>query len=75
MEKRNQLLKLVISVLIIAAAALLLAGFFGGDLKYHLKDRGDLGPLTRENITYLNVPAPASTSADGTVSARDWQSV
>ena len=72
MEKRKQLIKLVVSVLIIAAAALLLAGFFGGDLMYHLKNRDRIGPLTRGDIAYLDVAAPNPTGADGTVNAADW---
>ena len=39
---------------------------------YHLKNRGDLGPLSREDIDYLNVDAPEATSKDGTVNAADW---
>jgi nitrite reductase (cytochrome c-552) len=42
---------------------------------YHLKNRGDLGPLSREDIEYLNVEAPGATSKDGTVNAQDWAAV
>lgn len=72
MEKKNKIIKLIISVLIVAAAIALLAGFLGGDRLYHLANRGALGPLTREDIAYLHVDAPAATSADGTINASDW---
>ncbi len=72
MEKRHQLLKLIISAVIVLAFVALLAGIFGGERLYHLKNRGDLGPLTREDIEYLNVDAPAPSSKDGTVNASDW---
>ncbi len=75
MEKRNQVLKLVISALIVAAVALLLSGLFGGDILYHMKNRGDLGPLSREDITYLDVDAPTPSSKDGTVNAQDWSEI
>ena len=75
MEKRNQLLKFIVTVAIIAAAVLLLGGFFGGDLMYHLKNRGELGPLSREDIVYQNMSAPNPTSADGTVNANDWSNL
>ena len=75
MEKRNQLLKLCISAVIVILAVLLLAGFIGGERLYHLRNRGDLGPLSRENIAYLNAAAPAATSGDGTVNADDWAAV
>ena len=72
MEKRNQLIKFIVSGLIVVAAVLLLAGLLGGDMMYHLANRGELGPLSREDISYLHVDAPAATSRDGAVSASDW---
>ncbi len=75
MEKRNQFLKLCISAVIVLAAFLLLSGLIGGKRLYHLRNRGDLGPLTREDISYLDVEAPAASSSDGTVNAADWASV
>ena len=72
MEFKNRLFKLILSALVIAAAVLLLTGLIGGDRMYHLADRGDLGPLGREDISYLHVDAPEATSADGTVNASDW---
>ena len=56
--------------------ALLLGGVVNkGDVMYHLKDRGALGPLTRDDIAYLEVDAPEATSKDGTVNASDWADV
>ena len=43
------------------------------ELNYHLQDRGSLGALTRADIEYLQVEAPAATSKDGTINAKDWQ--
>ena len=74
MEKKNKTIKLIISVLIIAVSVLLLAGFLGGkDLMYHLLNRGDLGPLTREDIRYIEAETPEATSKDGTVNSADWK--
>ena len=56
--------------------ALLLGGVVNkGDVMYHLKDRGALGPLTRDDIAYLEVDAPEASSNDGTVNASDWADV
>ena len=65
----------------IAAAAiaglsfLALGGLPGGrgDVVYRLADRSKIAPLTREDISYKEVPAPEATSSDGTVSAKDWE--
>ena len=59
----------------VVAAVVLLGGFGGNKLMYHLQNRGDLGPLSRADIEYLNVEAPAATSKDGTVNAQDWAAV
>ena len=59
----------------VVAAVVLLGGFGGNKLMYHLQNRGDLGPLSRKDISYLNVEAPAATSRDGTVNAQDWSAV
>ena len=73
MEKRTQTIKLIIGAVIVILAVLLLSGIIGGkDLMYHLANRDKVGPLTRTDITYLNVEAPAATSKDGTVNASDW---
>ena len=75
MEKKH-IFRLVAMGVVVLALAALLGGFTGGgSLMYHLKNRGDLGPLTREDIAYLNVDAPAATSKDGTVNAQDWAAV
>lgn len=66
MEKRTQLWKLFVSLIVIVLAVVLLAGFVGGDRLYHMRNRGRLGPLTREDVSYLNVETPAPSSKDGT---------
>lgn len=74
MEKRTVLTKLLIALVIVALAVVFAGGIIGGkDMMYHLVNRGDLGPLTRDDITYLSVEAPDPTSGDGTVNASDWQ--
>ena len=72
MEKRHQFLKLFISLLLVLAAALFIIGFSGQGRLYHLRNRGALGPLTKDDISYETVAAPQPTSADGTISAADW---
>ncbi len=73
MEKRNQAAKLIVAGIVVALAVLFLCGVIGGkDILYHLKNRGDLGPLTRDDIRYQNVEAPAASSKDGTINASDW---
>ena len=75
MDRRKILLKAGIGAAITAAAVIFAGGFAGGkDLMYHLKSRGDLGPLSRSDIEYLEVEAPAPSSNDGTVNASDWAS-
>ena len=72
MEKRNQAAKLLIGLVIVVFAVLLLGGVVGGkSLLFHL-DRTAL--LTRSDITYQTVEAPAASSHDGTVNAQDWAS-
>ena len=73
MEKRNQAAKLLIGLAIVILAILLLGGVVGGkDLVFHL-DRTAL--LTRSDVTYKTVDAPAATSKDGTINAADWKAV
>ena len=73
---KSQTVKLIVSVLVVVLALLCLGGLLGGkDLMYHLQHRGDLGPLTRSDIEYLEVDAPEATSKDGTVTAADWAAV
>ena len=67
-------IKILIAIAIIVVAVALIGGIFGPDIMYHIKNRGALGPLTREDIQYQNVQTPQATSKDGTVNASDWQS-
>jgi nitrite reductase (cytochrome c-552) len=71
MEKLK-LYKVVASVVLLVLAVCFLSGLVGGDMMYHLKNRGELGPLSRSDIAYLSVDAPEATSSDGTVTASDW---
>ena len=71
MEKLK-LYKVVASVVLLVLAVCFLSGLVGGDMMYHLKNRGELGPLTRSDIAYLSVDAPEATSSDGTLTASDW---
>ena len=76
MDKKSRIVKTVIALAVVLAAILLIGGFVSGaDVMYHLKNRGELGPLSRDDIEYLNVEAPAATSRDGTVNAADWAEV
>ena len=76
MEKKTIIRKAVIGILIVALAVVFAGGVAGGkNLMYHLRDRSKIGPLTREDITYLDVEAPAATSKDGTVNASDWAEI
>ena len=72
MGKHNLVWKLLVSLVVIAAAVLLLAGILQSDRMYHLLNRGSLGPLTRADVTRVQVEAPAPTSKDGTLNASDW---
>ena len=68
-------IKTVCAVALIAVSVFALGGFFIGGasgVTYRLGDRSKITPLSRENITYKEVNAPAATSMDGTVSAKDW---
>ena len=75
MEKKN-IIRLACAAAVVLLAVVYVGGLAGGGhIMYHLKNRGDLGPLSRENIRYLDVEAPEATSHDGTVNARDWSAV
>ena len=50
--ERNKIIKLLIAIAIIVAAIAVIGGIFGPDIMYHIKNRGALGPLTREDITF-----------------------
>ena len=72
--KRN--VKLIVAAVIILLSVTFACGVFNGqNVMYHLMNRGDLGPLTRDNIDYVNVEAPKATSSDGTVRAVDWKAI
>ena len=72
MEKKK-LYKLIVAAIVVVAAVIFLSGLIGGgDLMYHLRNRGSLGPLSRSDIEYLNVDAPEATGKDGTINAADW---
>ena len=72
MEKKK-VIKLIIAIAVSVVAIIFIGGFLGDDIMFHIKNRGALGPLSREDIDYLNVEAPQATSKDGTVTAADWQ--
>ena len=76
MEKRNQAAKLIIGAIVAILALLFIGGIvFAKPMMYHLKNRDQIGPLTRDDIVYQEVEAPAASSKDGTVNAADWKSV
>ena len=71
-KKRIRLVVCAVGVLL---AVLCIGGLLTGhDLMYHLRNRGALGPLTRDDIQYLDMDTPAPTGKDGTVNASDWAS-
>lgn len=72
--ERKKTIKIIIAIVVVCTAMGVLGGIFGPQIMYHIKNRGALGPLTREDIEYQVVPAPAATSNDGTINASDWQS-
>lgn len=76
MENKRNTWKYIAAAVGVGAAVIFCSGLLGGkDLMYHMENRGDLGPLTRDDITYLDVDAPAATSKDGTVTAKDWSEI
>ena len=75
MDKKTIIYKVVCTVAVVALAVLLLCGVFNGkDSMYHLKNRGDLGPLTRKDINYVTAEKPAGTGLYGNTTAADWKS-
>ncbi len=70
MEKRNQAAKLIIGTVIVIIAVLFLAGIVSG---HNLLYKG--APLSREDIAYKQVEAPAASGYDGTVQAADWKAL
>ena len=76
MDKKTIVYKVICTVAVVALAVLLLCGVFNGkDSMYHLKNRGDLGPLTRQDINYVTVTAPAGTGLYGNTTAADWKDI
>ena len=76
MENKRRIWKLLAAGGTIVAATAVAGGFAGGkDLMYHLKNRGALGPLSRDDIEYKQVEAPTPTSKDGTINAKDWAEI
>lgn len=76
MENKRNTWKYIAAAVGVGAAVIFCSGLLGGkDLMYHMENRGDLGPLTRDDITYLDVDAPTATSKDGTVTAKDWSEI
>ena len=74
--ERKTIVKLCVAALIVVLSIVFASGLFsGGSLIYHLKNRGELGPLSRSDISYQMAQAPEATSQDGTVNASDWASV
>ena len=73
MEKRNQAAKLLIGLVIVVFAVLFIGGLVGGkNLVFKL---ARTTPLTRADVTYQTVGAPAASSKDGTINAADWKAV
>lgn len=69
MEKRNQAAKLIIGAVVVILAVLFLAGIVSQhEIKYKA------GPLSRDDISYKEVEAPAASAKDETVTASDWKS-
>ena len=76
MNKKMLIYKIAVAVAVVALAVVLLTALVRKkDTYYHLQNRGDLGPLTRSDITYLDVAAPSETNYDGTITAASWRSI
>ena len=76
MERKNLILKAAIGAALTAASVIVIGGFaFGKDMMYHLKNRGDLGPLGRDDIVKEEIAAPQPSSNDGTINAKDWADI
>ncbi len=68
MEKRNQAAKLIIGAVVVIIAVLFLAGIVSQhEIKYKA------GPLSREDVNYQTVEAPATLAEDGTIPADAWK--
>lgn len=76
MNKKMLIYKVICTLVIIAAAILLLTGVFNKkDSMYHLADRSKIGPLTKEDVSYRTVAAPTQTLKDGTIGAEAWKEI
>ena len=76
MDKQRTIVKTIVGVVLVVGFALFVAGILGGkDLMYHLKNRGDLGPLTREDITYVKADPVTPSGKDGTANADDYKTL
>ena len=75
MERKHIIRTVCVSIFLVALTVLMSGLVTGGHLIYRDAKRGDLAPLSREDIKYLNVEAPEATSKDGTVNANDWSAV
>ncbi len=76
MNKKMLIYKVICTIVIIAAAILLLTGVFNKkDSMYHLADRSKIGPLTKEDVSYRTVAAPTQTLKDGTIGAEAWKEI
>ena len=76
MIHRETILKCICAGALTVAAVVGLGGIATGKpVWYHLENRGALGPLTRENIEYLDVEAPEAASPDGVISQQEWAAV
>ena len=74
--KKKQWTRITCCAVVVLAAVLWLTGVFSGKpVSYFLKNRGDLGPVSEADIEYVTVKAPEATGKDGTISAKDWESV
>jgi len=75
MERKHIIRAVCVSIFLVALTVLMSGLVTGGHLIYRDAKRGDLAPLSREDIKYLNVESPEATSKDGTVNANDWSAV
>ena len=65
MMDRKKTIKIIVAIVIICAVLGVLGGIFGPDIMYHLKNRGALGPLTREDIDYVTSMSYVSSTMHG----------
>ena len=76
MDKKKSLIKTIVSVVLVVGFALFVAGILNGkDLMYHLKNRSKIGPLTREDINYVQADPVTPSGRDGTANANDYKTM